>query len=42
MEFRGHENDVEAVVFAPVAAYGPIRELGGIPVCRHFVVFYRG
>jgi hypothetical protein len=32
MEFRGHENDVEVVVFAPIAAYSPIRELAGIPV----------
>ena len=32
MEFRGHENDVEVVVFAPATAYGPIRELAGIPV----------
>lgn len=31
MEFRGHENDVEVVVFAPISAYGPIRELAGIP-----------
>ncbi|KIP08774.1 hypothetical protein PHLGIDRAFT_103964 [Phlebiopsis gigantea 11061_1 CR5-6] len=31
MEYRGHENDVEVVVFAPIAAYGPIRELAGIP-----------
>jgi platelet-activating factor acetylhydrolase IB subunit alpha len=31
-ELRGHENDVEVVVFAPVAAYAAIRELTGIPV----------
>lgn len=34
MEFRGHDNDVEVVVFAPITAYGPIRELAGIPVCH--------
>jgi platelet-activating factor acetylhydrolase IB subunit alpha len=32
MEMRGHEHDVEVVVFAPVAAYTAIRELAGIPV----------
>lgn len=31
-DLRGHENDVEVVVFAPVAAYAAIRELTGIPV----------
>lgn len=35
MEFRGHDNDVEIVVFAPVTAYGPIRELAGIPVSSY-------
>jgi hypothetical protein len=35
MEMRGHENDVEVVVFAPIAAYAPIRELAGIPVGAH-------
>ena len=39
MEFRGHENDVEVVVFAPIAAYGPIRELAGIPVCSALLVY---
>ena len=33
MEMRGHDNDVEVVVFAPLAAYTAIRELAGIPVC---------
>jgi hypothetical protein len=32
MEMRGHEHDVEVVVFAPIAAYTAIRELAGIPV----------
>ena len=32
MEFRGHDNAVETVVFAPTTAYGAIRELAGIPV----------
>lgn len=32
MEFRGHDNAVEVVVFAPIAAYGAIRELAGMPV----------
>lgn len=32
MEMRGHEHDVEVVVFAPIAAYPAIRELAGIPV----------
>ena len=35
MEMRGHEHDVEVVVFAPVAAYAAIRELAGIPVSVH-------
>jgi len=30
MELRGHEHVVECAVFAPVAAYGAIRELSGI------------
>ena len=32
MELRGHEHDVEVVIFAPIAAYAAIRELAGIPV----------
>jgi hypothetical protein len=32
MELRGHENAVEVVIFAPLAAYAAIRELAGIPV----------
>ena len=32
MELRGHENAVEVVAFAPLAAYAAIRELAGIPV----------
>lgn len=32
MEFRGHDNAVEAVVFAPVYAYPAIRELAGVTV----------
>ena len=32
MEFRGHDNVVEVVAFAPIAAYAAIRELGGLPV----------
>lgn len=32
MEFRGHDNVVEVVAFAPIAAYASIRELAGIPV----------
>lgn len=32
MDFRGHDNVVEVVVFAPIAAYPAIRELAGIPV----------
>jgi hypothetical protein len=35
MEMRGHEHDVEVVVFAPIAAYAAIRELAGIPVSVH-------
>ncbi|KAK2466814.1 hypothetical protein APHAL10511_001072 [Amanita phalloides] len=31
MEMRGHDNDVEVVVFAPIVAYAAIRELAGIP-----------
>lgn len=30
-ELRGHTNDVLVVAFAPIAAYGAIRELAGIP-----------
>ncbi|RDB21224.1 Nuclear distribution protein PAC1 [Hypsizygus marmoreus] len=30
-ELRGHENDVEVVAFAPIAAYAAIRELARIP-----------
>lgn len=33
MEFRGHDNTVEVVVFAPINAYPAIRELMGLPVC---------
>jgi platelet-activating factor acetylhydrolase IB subunit alpha len=41
MEMRGHEHDVEVVVFAPVAAYTAIRELAGIPVSVHeFSIFF--
>ena len=32
MEFRGHDNAVEVVVFAPISAYPAIRELAGMPV----------
>lgn len=39
MEFRGHDNAVEVVVFAPATAYGAIRELAGIPVRRRIVRF---
>jgi len=35
MEMRGHEHDVEVVVFAPIAAYAAIREVAGIPVSVH-------
>ncbi|KZP12726.1 dynein regulator [Athelia psychrophila] len=31
MELRGHENVVEVITFAPVAAYAAIRQLTGIP-----------
>ncbi|KAG5354059.1 protein with putative role during mitosis [Termitomyces sp. Mn162] len=31
LELRDHENDVEVVTFAPVAAYAAIRELTGTP-----------
>ncbi|PFH54236.1 hypothetical protein AMATHDRAFT_53112 [Amanita thiersii Skay4041] len=31
MEMRGHDNDVEVVVFAPISAYAAIRDLAGIP-----------
>ncbi|EKM82583.1 hypothetical protein AGABI1DRAFT_111186 [Agaricus bisporus var. burnettii JB137-S8] len=31
VDLRGHENDVEVVVFAPVVAYAAIRELAGLP-----------
>jgi platelet-activating factor acetylhydrolase IB subunit alpha len=31
-ELRGHENDVECVTFAPIAAYPAIRQLAGLPV----------
>ncbi|KAG6851276.1 protein with putative role during mitosis [Arthromyces matolae] len=31
LELRDHENDVEVVAFAPIAAYAAIRELTGIP-----------
>jgi hypothetical protein len=36
---RGHEHDVEVVVFAPIAAYAAIRELAGIPVGLHRYLF---
>jgi len=32
---RGHDNVVEVAVFAPVAAYAPIRELAGLAVSAH-------
>jgi platelet-activating factor acetylhydrolase IB subunit alpha len=32
MELRGHEHVVEVVTWAPIAAYGAIRELAGLPV----------
>lgn len=38
MEMRGHEHDVEVVVFAPIAAYAAIRELAGIPVSVHDIL----
>jgi len=31
LEMRGHENDVEVVAWAPIAAYKAIRELAGLP-----------
>lgn len=31
-ELRGHDNELETVCFAPVAAYAAIRELAGLPV----------
>ncbi|KAG6907414.1 protein with putative role during mitosis [Tephrocybe rancida] len=31
LELRDHQNDVEVVAFAPIAAYAAIRELTGIP-----------
>jgi len=31
VELRGHEHVVECAVFAPVASYAAIRELGGLP-----------
>lgn len=37
MELRGHENVVEVITFAPIAAYAAIRQLTGIPV-EHFLV----
>jgi len=38
LELRGHENVVEVVAWAPIAAYGAIRELAGIPVCLDCVI----
>lgn len=32
MELRGHDHVVEVIAFAPISAYPPIRELGGLPV----------
>lgn len=32
MELRGHDHQVEVVVFAPIPSYNAIRELAGIPV----------
>ena len=32
MELRGHDHQVEVVVFAPIASYNAIRELAGVPV----------
>ena len=32
MELRGHDHQVEVVVFAPIASYNAIRELTGVPV----------
>ncbi|KAI9571392.1 WD40-repeat-containing domain protein [Boletus coccyginus] len=31
MELRGHDHQVEVVVFAPIASYNAIRELTGVP-----------
>ena len=39
MEFRGHDNYLEVVVFAPVAAHAAIRELAGLPVRAIFICF---
>jgi platelet-activating factor acetylhydrolase IB subunit alpha len=36
MELRGHENVVEVVVFAPVAAYAAIQELASIEVSASY------
>ncbi len=41
MEFRGHDNAVEVVSFAPISAYGAIRELAGIPVSPKIDCFER-
>ena len=41
MEFRGHDNVVEVVAFAPVAAYAAIRELGGLPVGQDVLLIAR-
>jgi len=35
-ELRGHDNELEAVCFAPVAAYAAIRELAGLPVSADY------
>lgn len=32
MELRGHDHVVEVAIFAPIAAYAAIRELGGLSV----------
>lgn len=32
MEMRGHEHVVEVAIFAPLGAYGAIRELAGVKV----------
>lgn len=39
MELRGHEHTIEVAVFAPIAAYAAIRELGGIPVSAFLIIF---
>jgi len=31
LELRGHDHQVEVVVFAPIASYNAIRELAGVP-----------